>query len=271
MCWDKSCPQCCGCSWMDLVQPQGLSCPEDVCPVCVTDFIMVLLCTSPTVTSCSPSAQGTSSCPVPEPSLLSPCLALPGLVPQPRSALASSRIACFTTRNKLHIWQVEAGGIAAGRSKHGTPSLLGVHPEGSKLGVAGLLLVSQCGVCPVLALPAAARGHSSVPQRAPLGSVPPTACFPPGNAQSSGPGGVGWDGEQTPHLQLRVLGWDWRDLEPVLCAAPACWWPWEFPLYLTPGLFGEQHCSEAQQWFWDRLCPRALGEALTGHLRLHWW
>lgn len=205
MCWDKSCPQCCGCSWMDLVQPQGLSCPEDVCPVCVTDFLMVLLCTSPTVTSCSPSAQGTSSCPVPEPSLLSPCLALPGLVPQPRSALASSRVACFTTRNKLHIWQVEAGGIAAGRGKHGTPSLLGVHPEGSKLGVAGLLLVFQCGVVCALRLPCqqlpvgAALCHSVLP----WGRCLPRRAFLRATCRAVALvvwDGMGWDGEQTPHL-----------------------------------------------------------------------
>lgn len=102
-------------------------CPGDVRALCVTYFLMLLLHASPMVTSWSPSAQGTSSCPllrehcplpaaqeqscrrwpagtesgsVPEPSLVSPCLVLHGWVSQHRSSLATSRAGCVTQRNQ---------------------------------------------------------------------------------------------------------------------------------------------------------------------------
>lgn len=44
MCWGESCPWCRGCSWMDLVQPLGQSCPEDVRAVCASPTSLCSCC-----------------------------------------------------------------------------------------------------------------------------------------------------------------------------------------------------------------------------------
>lgn len=206
VCWGKSCPWCCGCSWMDLVQPLGQSCPEDVCALCMSPTSSCSCCVQVPQSPCAPCLHrgrhpacswgsaalsqqpesrgagtgqpGQSQAPCQSPA--SPACALLSMSGSPSTGLLwpyPELDVSLSETNSVSLW---ADPAVAGRGwedwsrqggKHETPPCWALTLVGLELGVVGLLLASQRerGVCPALALPAAACWHSPVPWGAALG------------------------------------------------------------------------------------------------------
>lgn len=276
VCQGASCPLCRGRSWMHSAQPPGQPWPEDVRALCVSSTSLCSCCVqvpqSPRAlclrrghraalsqqprsspASAGRPGQGQAPC---QPHQPVPCSVW---VRPPAQLCPGHRVkpAPYPT-GLILLGQAETVGIGAGRGvSTRPPPLLGVQSGGCW---ASSSLTGRV-VC-AMPLPCQQLPTGTAPCRGvlPWSRCHTTVCFTRSKEQRSGPSAVEWDGEQTPHVHLGVLGWDSGELRPVPRTAPAC------PSSLAPGLFGERCCGEVQQWFRDRVCPQALGEGLAGPL-----